>query len=112
MVMRKADEERDTLRELFDKQIARILDGIDRQLRDLEAQHPAEHVVRDSTFKNCRYLTHLQQSYMVVSGGLGSSDHVVKRLRARYETSPPPTQNAQQMRILTADEPYVTDATL
>jgi hypothetical protein len=51
-------------------------------------------------------LTDVSQSYLVLSGGLGSSPYVRKCLRARYEGGAGGFfPNAQDMKILVAEEP-------
>ncbi|KAF8536552.1 hypothetical protein BDD12DRAFT_889846 [Trichophaea hybrida] len=80
------------IEKLFDIQISSISTLIDGQLRRLRKTSPSETV-----------------AYLILSGGLGSSEYVQRHLRSRYCNSGStklPT-NAKQMKILIADEPQL-----
>ncbi|KAK4542172.1 hypothetical protein LTR36_007019 [Oleoguttula mirabilis] len=81
----------DELQSIFDEQIGRICDLIDEQLRIVQQRHAGETV-----------------SYLVLSGGLGSSPYVQKRIRDRYEKGAGRGfVNAQDIHVLLASEPQL-----
>ena len=59
---------RSTLEQIFDDQISQIFELIDEQLQALQANSPSEQV-----------------SYIILSGGLGSSDYLYEQMQERYE---------------------------
>lgn len=80
---------------------------IDEQLRRLQMSHARETIV---SYRNRPsdgfYLTKVFQSYLVLSGGLGSSPYVRKCLKTRYESGTGGFfPNAQDMKVLVAEEP-------
>jgi molecular chaperone DnaK (HSP70) len=77
------------LRSVFDEQISRIFKLIDDELRGLQQSHSGEKL-----------------SYLVLSGGLGSSPYVRKELEARYERGSE-FANAENIKILTAPKPQL-----
>ncbi|KAK5679136.1 hypothetical protein LTS10_008795 [Elasticomyces elasticus] len=82
---------RQDLQTLFDEQIDRIIDLLDDQLRAVQSSHPEELV-----------------SYLVLSGGLGSSPYLQKRIRERYEHGAGSGfANARNMTILLASDPQL-----
>ncbi|KAK4902200.1 hypothetical protein LTR27_001103 [Elasticomyces elasticus] len=82
---------RQDLQALFDEQIERIYDLLDDQLRAVQSSHPEELV-----------------SYLVLSGGLGSSPYLQKRIRERYEGGAASgSPNARNMKILLASDPQL-----
>ncbi|OJD32669.1 actin-like atpase domain-containing protein [Diplodia corticola] len=82
---------REELKVLFDGQIDKICNLIDTQLLYLQENYPAE-----------------QLSYIVASGGLGSSPYLLQQLKNRYELSHRMKHsNAQRVRILCAPEPQL-----
>ncbi|KAK4957516.1 hypothetical protein LTR10_005481 [Elasticomyces elasticus] len=82
---------RQDLQALFDEQIQRICDLLDDQLRAVQSSHPEESV-----------------SYLVLSGGLGSSPYLQKRIRERYEHGAGSGfANARNMTILLASDPQL-----
>ncbi|KAK4545934.1 hypothetical protein LTR36_002498 [Oleoguttula mirabilis] len=79
------------LQQLFDQQVQRIYELIDDQLKTVQITHPGEVV-----------------SYLVLSGGLGSSPYVQKKIRDRYEHGAGPGfMNAQNVEVLLASEPQL-----
>ena len=82
---------RPELQELFDVQVDRMLKLIDEQYARIEAQHPK-----------------IQISYLILSGGLGSSPYVKKRLKFHFEAGPGSSKpNAQDTKVLTVSEPQL-----
>jgi hypothetical protein len=80
----------DELQRVFDEQIERIYKLVDEQLRALQKTHPTESV-----------------RYLVLSGGLGSSPYVQKKLRSRYKMNSGDFPNAQNIEILKAAKPQL-----
>jgi hypothetical protein len=78
------------LQKVFDEQIERIFQLIDDELKKLQSTHVRENV-----------------SYLVLSGGLGSSPYVQKKLRARYEMGVGNYPNAPNLKILKAPKPQL-----
>jgi hypothetical protein len=81
---------KEELQRIFDAQIEKMFDLIDTQLRRLQEKHARENV-----------------SYLILSGGLGSSPYVYKKLKARYEIGGGAAPNAPDLKILRADEPQL-----
>ena len=82
---------REELKGFFDLQVDRMLNLIDEQFRRTEADHPM-----------------MQISYLVLSGGLGSSPYVRHRLKSHFETGPGSSKaNAQDLKIVTVAEPQL-----
>jgi len=81
----------DELQRIFDEQIDRIIVLVDEQLRIVHGTHAGETI-----------------SYMILSGGLGSSPYVQKRMKERYERGAGRGfVNAQSMSVLVATEPQL-----
>ena len=78
------------LKNIFDEQIERIFSLIDDELRKLQVTNARENV-----------------SYLVLSGGLGSSPYVQKRLRNRYEMGAGNYPNAPNLVILKVPKPQL-----
>lgn len=77
------------MQRIFDEQISKICELIDGQLKLVQNHYPGENV-----------------SYLVLSGGLGSSPYVQKRIRQRYENGAGRGFiNAQDINVLLASEP-------
>lgn len=78
--------DRETLRIIFDEQITKIFRLLDDRLSKLQEDHPTERV-----------------SYIVLSGGFGSSPYLLEQVRRRYESNfgftSPNTTNVHIMRI-------------
>ena len=74
------------LRRMFDEQIEKITSLIDNQLNTMNIKHPSKQV-----------------TYLVLSGGLGSSAYVRAQLKSRYEFSSSPHPSARQLRVLDSD---------
>jgi hypothetical protein len=82
---------KDELQRIFDEQIEKILKLIDDQMLRLQASHPREQI-----------------SYLVMSGGFGSSPYLKQRLRKRYELGAGGNlPNSQGIKILSAREPQL-----
>ena len=64
----KMEIDRTTLKEIFDQQIQEIFGLIDNRLLEHQAQRPDEQV-----------------SYIILSGGLGSSPYLFEKIQERYE---------------------------
>ncbi|RMZ30863.1 hypothetical protein D0859_05021 [Hortaea werneckii] len=79
------------LQRIFDEQVDKIQKLLDEQLRTLHEEHPEEQI-----------------SYLVLSGGLGSSPYVRDRIRRRYEGgSSAEFPNAWSLSIILASEPQL-----
>jgi hypothetical protein len=90
----------------FDSQMDLILRLIDTQLQRMGNLHPNEQIVSERSTKTSTLTTPALQSYLVLSGGLGSSPYVRKRLQEYYEGGLGGTRaNASAMRILLSAEP-------
>ncbi|OQV00389.1 hypothetical protein CLAIMM_05890 [Cladophialophora immunda] len=75
---------------IFDDQVERLADLIDEQLIHLQSTKPAENI-----------------TYMVLSGGLGSSPYLQKRLMARYKGGTSQSPNAKDLQILRVPKPQL-----
>ena len=83
--------QRTVLEKIFREQTRRIFDLIDERLTDLQENFPEEHV-----------------SYLVLSGGFGSSPYLFAEAQRRYQMHDGwQSPNTIGMHILTIDEPYV-----
>ncbi|PGH23948.1 hypothetical protein AJ80_02010 [Polytolypa hystricis UAMH7299] len=82
---------REEIQRCFDDKIDDMCDFIDVQLDRMHLMHPFEHM-----------------SYLVLSGGFGSSAYVRQRLCARYSSETAVKKpNAESIQVITADEPYL-----
>ena len=82
---------REELKDFFDTQIDRMLKLVDDQFSRVEADHPTAQI-----------------SYLVLSGGLGSSPYVRQRLKSHVEVGPGSMKaNAQDTKIVTVAEPQL-----
>lgn len=87
----KMSIERETLETIFDRQIAQIFMMIDERLLGL--QNEPQH-------------SHLQVSYIILSGGLGSSPYLYGQLKKRYEMNVGfSSNNTGSIRIMKVLEP-------
>ncbi|KAH0541555.1 hypothetical protein FGG08_003967 [Glutinoglossum americanum] len=86
MLFSKEDIER-----MFKEQIEGIIKLIDVQIRNLKRDHPFKEVADAD-------MTPFWKSYIVLSGGLGSSMHVQERIRSNYNSG---------MKILVSKEPQL-----
>ena len=83
--------EQGDLKALFDVQVARMLELIDEQLQRLEQKEPQAQV-----------------SYLVLSGGLGSSPYVRQRLKPHFDDGPGSSRtNVEDMHVVTVIEPQL-----
>lgn len=81
----------DFLQKLFDEQVAGIIQLLMEQIRDLQTIAPRERI-----------------SYLVLSGGLGSSPYVRGRVKAYFEYDAKNTlTNATGMHMLLAEDPQL-----
>lgn len=81
--------DRTILREIFDEQIDRIFALIDERILALEAELPYDQV-----------------SYIVLSGGLGSSPYLFEQVQKRYEMNVGfDSSNTRQIRTMKVIEP-------
>jgi hypothetical protein len=81
---------RDELRSLFDAQITKLFELIDKQLQRLQQKLPTEQV-----------------AHLVLSGGLGNSRYLQQRLRSRYAFGSAPFANASRLQVRVAPEPQL-----
>ncbi len=82
---------REELQAVFDDQVSKMFDLIDRQLRVVAETHPGEVV-----------------SFLVLSGGLGSSPYVRNSIKRRYERQGVGIPSAEGMKVPLANEPQLT----
>ncbi|KIW12405.1 hypothetical protein PV08_09682 [Exophiala spinifera] len=85
LIIKRAD-----LQRLFDEQINKMTSLVDAQLHRLQSTHPREKV-----------------SYIVLSGGLGSSPYVRQQFRKRYQLGDIGLPNAASVEVLTTREPQL-----
>jgi hypothetical protein len=78
------------LQHVFDEQINKICELIDGELERLQITHANENV-----------------TYLVLSGGLGSSAYLRQKLAARYERGGGGHANAVQIKIKTVEKPQL-----
>lgn len=99
---------RTELQQMFDEQIDKILQLVDTRIDHVREHFPNEiivSIVRNLTWIFRHPLTS-QQSYLILSGGFGSSPYLRKRMKARYEfDNHGALHNEKGIRILTAPEP-------
>ena len=82
----------ETLKRVFNEQVDRMVAFIDEQVNALHSQKPGERV-----------------NYLVLSGGLGSSPYVQRRLRDHFRERPGITCPAAiGMKVLVAEEPQLS----
>jgi hypothetical protein len=74
---------KEELQKVFNKQIEQIFRLVDEELKNLRTSHKGETV-----------------SYLILSGGLGSSPYVQKELRMRYEMGTGSYANAPDLKVL------------
>lgn len=80
---------RETLKEIFDQQVSQIFSLIDERLKALQQDMPNHQV-----------------SYIILSGGFGSSPYLYEQLKRRYEMNEGfRSNNTQSLRIMKALEP-------
>ena len=82
--------QRDDLKGIFDIQISKLFDMMDKQLVRLQQKHPKEEV-----------------AHLVLSGGLGNSPYVQSRLRSRYAFGNSSHSNARSIQIRVAPDPQL-----
>ena len=81
---------REDLRRIFDRQLEKLFNLIDKQLSSLSQRMPHETV-----------------GHLVLSGGLGQSAYVQKKLRDRYSEGSYIYPNAQTMQVRLAPDPQL-----
>ncbi|KAF4544176.1 HSP70 family protein [Lasiodiplodia theobromae] len=81
---------REDLQLLFDKQVQKLFGLIDHQLERLQRRYPGEQV-----------------THVILSGGLGNSAYVQKRLMERYARGRHTFLNAQNIHFRTAPDPQL-----
>ncbi|KAL2068019.1 hypothetical protein VTL71DRAFT_16117 [Oculimacula yallundae] len=81
---------RDELQGLFDVQIVKLFELIDKQLQKIQQKFPSEQV-----------------AHLVLSGGLGNSAYIQKRLRARYAFGASLFSNASSLQVRVAPDPQL-----
>ncbi|KAH7321601.1 hypothetical protein BKA65DRAFT_598749 [Rhexocercosporidium sp. MPI-PUGE-AT-0058] len=81
---------RDELQALFDIQIVKLFELIDKQLQRIQSRLPSEQV-----------------AHLVLSGGLGNSAYIQKRLRARYAFGASSFHNAANLQVRVAPDPQL-----
>ncbi|KAG4428755.1 hypothetical protein IFR05_015757, partial [Cadophora sp. M221] len=81
---------RDELQALFDIQIVKLFELIDKQLQRIQSKFPSEQV-----------------AHLVLSGGLGNSAYIQKRLRARYAFGASTFHNASNLQVRVAPDPQL-----
>lgn len=94
-------EYRSELKGIFDDQFDKICELIDSQLRIVRESHSGEIIVRADLSPIVMQYTLTLQSYLVLSGGLGSSPYIQDRIKAKYE------RGMGHIQVLVAAEPYV-----
>lgn len=82
--------QKEELQSIFDDQIEKIMTLIDEQLAILQNMNSREEI-----------------TYLVLSGGLGSSPYLQKAMRARYELGASRFANAKDMQILKVPKPQL-----
>lgn len=82
---------REELQAVFDDQVDKMCNLIDGQIKIVREKHPGVPI-----------------SYLVLSGGLGSSPYVQSRIKACYGGSTLGSPGAEGMRVLLAKEPQLT----
>jgi hypothetical protein len=82
--------QKEELRGIFDDQIEKIMALIEEQLATLQNMNPSEEI-----------------TYLVLSGGLGSSPYLQKVLQARYELGASRFANAKDIQILKVPKPQL-----
>ncbi|TKA45488.1 hypothetical protein B0A54_04027 [Friedmanniomyces endolithicus] len=83
--------DRSTITEIFDAQVSQIFELIDERFLALEAEFPQEQI-----------------SYIILSGGLGSSPYLYEKIKKRYEINFGfRSKNSASVRIMKVLEPYL-----
>lgn len=81
---------KDELQKVFDDQIFKIVNLIDEQLATLQKTNPQETI-----------------TYLILSGGLGSSPYLQMKLREHYKAAAARFSNTQHMQVLKAPKPQL-----
>ena len=98
---------REELNQFFEEQVSAIFKLIDGQIQRTESTYPKEQIASLLVMYPGLYerLTSVE-AYLVLSGGLGSSPYLKKRLRERYESKGPEGfSNTRDTRVLLSEEP-------
>jgi hypothetical protein len=76
---------RSEVKKMFDTQLEKMYQLIDSQLDRMPTIAPHDHVVSISIHRNRPNIVLMEiQKYLVLSGGLGSSEYVFHELQRRY----------------------------
>lgn len=89
---------------MFDEQVTKVLNLIDRQLTSAQNGFPEEQIESITSHICFAALTLDAQSYLILSGGLGSSMYLRKLARERYQDASQ-YKIARQMKMIVVDEP-------
>jgi hypothetical protein len=81
---------KDELQKIFDDQVSKIVSLIDEQLAILQKTNPQETI-----------------TYLILSGGLGSSPYLQMKLREHYQPTTTCFSNAQDMQVLKVPKPQL-----
>lgn len=77
------------LRPLFDEQVENMISLIEEQMQEMLKRHYGEHL-----------------SYLILSGGLGSSEYVQSRLKSHFEAGQGAAiPNGRKLRLILAESP-------
>ncbi|KAN0076644.1 hypothetical protein V8E54_006786 [Elaphomyces granulatus] len=88
---------RDDFKDIFDPLVESIIELIDRQFENMQQRHPSKKMA-------CA----ISINYIVLSGGLGSSEYLRKALEEKFLDYHHP--NASGLKILVSDEPQLSVA--
>lgn len=81
---------KEELQKVFDDQVFKIVNLIDEQLAVLQKTHPQEKI-----------------TYLILSGGLGSSPYLQMKLKEHYKATTACFSNAQHMQVLKVPKPQL-----
>lgn len=85
-----------------------MLDLVDEQYEKMEQNHPGVGIVEYGAKHRSGSSLTFPKSYLVLSGGLGSSAYVKQRLESRFGVAGDSMRhNAQKTTIIVVFEPYV-----
>lgn len=97
---------RNDIETIFDLQINNLLNLIDEQLDTVSQNEPGIQIVSlPKVYELVNILTTFRKSYLVLSGGLGSSAYLKKRFESYYTTWPGSSRAVENMKIVKVVEP-------